>query len=61
MRANVVTMAPEISGRIVTLPVADNQYVRKGDLLLEIEATDYAIAVDNAQANLDQARAADAN
>ena len=57
VRAYVVTLAPEVSGRIVTLPVADNQYVKRGDLLMEIEATDYAIAVDNAQANLTQARA----
>ena len=61
VRANVVTMAPEISGRITRLPIADNQYVRRGDLLVEIEATDYAIAVDNAQANLDQARFNEAN
>ena len=56
VRAYVVTMAPEVSGRIVHLPVTDNQFVHKGDLLIEIEPTDYAIAVDNAQANLDQAR-----
>jgi multidrug resistance efflux pump len=61
VRANVVRLAPEISGRIVKLPVADNQYVRRGDLLMEIEATDYAIAVDNAQANLEQARINEAN
>jgi multidrug resistance efflux pump len=61
VRANVVTMAPEISGRITQLPVADNQYVRRGDLLLEIDPTDYAIAVDNAQANLDQARSNQTN
>jgi RND family efflux transporter MFP subunit len=61
VRAYVVTMAPEVAGRITRLPVADNQYVRKGDLLIEIEATDYAIAVDNAQASLDQARANAAN
>lgn len=56
VRAYVVTLAPEIAGRIEKLPVADNQFVHKGDLLIEIEPTDYAIAVDNAQANLDQAR-----
>jgi multidrug resistance efflux pump len=61
VRAYVVTMAPEIAGKITKLPVIDNQYVRKGDLLIEIDATDYAIAVDNAQANLDQARANAAN
>jgi multidrug resistance efflux pump len=56
VRANVVTIAPEVAGRIAKLPIADNQYVRRGDLLMEIDATDYAIAVDNAQANLEQAR-----
>jgi RND family efflux transporter MFP subunit len=49
-------MAPEVAGRIVKLPVHDNQFVHRGDTLLEIDPTDYAIAVDNAQANLEQAR-----
>src|ERR1700756_995690 len=33
VRAYVVAMAPEVSGRIVELHVVDNKYVRKGDLL----------------------------
>src|SRR5262245_47641135 len=37
VRAYVVTVAPEVAGRIVNLPVADNQMVRKGDVLFEIE------------------------
>ena len=57
VRAYVVTMAPEVAGRIVVLPVADNQFVHKGDLLLTIEPTDYAIAVQQAAAAVDQARA----
>ena len=57
VRAYVVTMAPEVAGRIVKLPIADNQFVHRGDTLLEIDPIDYAIAVDTAQANLDQARA----
>ena len=57
VRAYVVTIAPEVSGRIVQLPVADNQFVHKGDLLLSIDPTDYAIAVDLAQASADQANA----
>lgn len=61
VRAYVVALAPEISGRIVKLPVADNQPVHRGDLLMEIDPTDYGIALDNAQANLDQARANEAN
>ena len=32
VRAYVVTMAPEVAGRIVELPVVDNQFVHKGDL-----------------------------
>lgn len=50
VRAYVVTMAPEVAGRIVKLPVADNQYVHKGDVLFEIEASDYQIALQSAQA-----------
>jgi multidrug resistance efflux pump len=57
VRAYVVTIAPEVSGRVVQLPVADNQFVHKGDLLIGIDPTDYAIAVDLAQAAADQASA----
>jgi RND family efflux transporter MFP subunit len=43
-------MAPEVAGRIVTLPVADNQLVHKGDTLFEIDPADYRIALEQAQA-----------
>jgi multidrug resistance efflux pump len=57
VRAYVVTIAPEVAGRIVQMPVADNQFVHKGDLLMVIDPTDYAIAVDQAGAVAAQARA----
>src|SRR3979490_2844785 len=64
VRAYVVTMAPEVAGRIIKLPVADNQFVHKGDVLFEIEPADYRIALESAQAQaqrdgaaLDYARA----
>src|ERR1700716_875186 len=57
VRAYVVTMAPEVAGRIVELPVADNQFVHKGDLLMVIEPTDYQIAVRLAEAAVQQAQA----
>ena len=64
VRAYVITMAPEVAGRIVKLPVADNQFVHKGDVLFEIEPADYRIALEQAQAQaqrdgaaLDYARA----
>src|SRR3954465_11247743 len=57
VRAYVVTMAPEVEGRIVELPVADNQFVHKGDLLMVIDPTDFSIAVSQAEAAVQQARA----
>ena len=57
VRAYVVTMAPEVAGRIVELPVVDNQFVRKGDLLMVIDPTDYRIAVSRAEAAVKQAEA----
>jgi multidrug resistance efflux pump len=64
VRAYVVTMAPEVAGRIVKLTVADNQFVHKGDVLFEIDPADYRIALESAQAQakrdaaaLDYARA----
>src|SRR6202171_4157704 len=64
VRAYVVTMAPEVAGRIVKLPLADNQFVHKGDVLFEIDPADYRIALEQAQAQaqrdgaaLDYARA----
>src|SRR6201998_923409 len=50
VRAYVVTMAPEVAGRIVKLTVADNQFVHKGDELFEIDPADYRIALEQAQA-----------
>jgi multidrug resistance efflux pump len=50
-------MVPEVAARIVQLPVEDNQFVHKGDLLMVIDPTDYAIAVDRADAAVTQARA----
>src|SRR5215470_14235305 len=50
VRVYVVTMAPQVAGQIVELPVADNQLVRKGDLLMTIDPTNYKIAVSLAEA-----------
>ena len=55
VRAYIVTMAPEVPGRIVELAVADNQFVHKGDLLMVIDPTNYRIAVSRGEAVLQQA------
>jgi multidrug resistance efflux pump len=58
VRVYVVTMAPEVAGRIIKLPVADNQFVHKGDELFEIDPADYRIALDQAQAQAQRDAAA---
>ena len=57
VRVYVVTMAPEVAGQIVELPVKDNQFVHKGDLLMVIDPTNYKIAVSLAEAAVQQAQA----
>ncbi|RFB80924.1 HlyD family secretion protein [Methylovirgula sp. 4M-Z18] len=57
VRAYIVTVAPEVGGNVVTLPVADNQFVHKGDLLLQIDPTNYKITSEQAEAALRQAQA----
>jgi membrane fusion protein, multidrug efflux system len=51
--ANVVGIAPRVSGPIIKLNVQDNQEVKEGDVLFEIDPADYELQVDNAQAALD--------
>jgi multidrug resistance efflux pump len=57
VRVYVVTIAPQVAGEIVELPVADNQFVHKGDLLMQIDPTDYTIAVRLAEAAAEQMKA----
>ena len=57
VRAYVVKIAPQVAGEIVKLPIADNQFVHKGDLLMLIDPRNYSIAVRQAQAAVEQAKA----
>jgi membrane fusion protein, multidrug efflux system len=50
--ANVIGVAPRVSGPIIILNVQDNQQVKAGDLLFEIDPSDFQLQVDNAQAAL---------
>ena len=56
VRADIVKIAPRVSGYIVEVAVQDNQVVRKGELLFRIDPSSYQLAVDTAQVQLDQAR-----
>jgi RND family efflux transporter MFP subunit len=57
VRAYVVKIAPQVAGEIVSLPISDNQFVRKGDLLMLIDPRNYTIALRQAQAVVEQAQA----
>jgi len=56
VRANVIQVAPRVSGPIVKLPIRDNRPVKAGDLLFEIDPRTYQAALDQAAANLDETR-----
>jgi multidrug resistance efflux pump len=58
VRTYVVTIAPEVEGRIAELKLVDNQFVHKGDLLMVIDPTNYRIALKLAEAAVQQAQAA---
>jgi multidrug resistance efflux pump len=56
VRAYVVSIAPRVAGNVVAVHVIDNQFVKKGDPLLEIDPSQYTLAVQAAQQQLEQAR-----
>jgi multidrug resistance efflux pump len=57
VRANIVGIAPRVSGPIINIPVHDNQEVKAGDLLFEIDPADYKTALDSAKASVANAEA----
>jgi RND family efflux transporter MFP subunit len=58
IRAQVASIAPEVSGKITEVRVVDNQFVHQGDVLYVIDPFDFQVALDTAKAQLRQ-KAAD--
>jgi len=56
VRAEVVDIAPEVSGTIVEVPVTDNQLVHRGDVLFTIDPARFKLAIASAQASVDSAK-----
>ncbi|QDT48959.1 Multidrug resistance protein MdtN [Symmachiella dynata] len=56
IRADIVKITPQVSGNLVKVAVRDNQFVHKGDLLLEIDQSSYQLAVNKARVAVDQAK-----
>jgi multidrug resistance efflux pump len=56
VHALVVPVAPEVSGVISAVMVANNQLVKADQELFQIETDSYQLAITNAEANLENAR-----
>lgn len=56
IRAEQVSVTPQVSGTISSLLVKDNQRVKQGEVLFRIDDTPFRIAVLNAQAQLAKAQ-----
>ena len=54
---HVHQISPRVSGLVMEVWVDDNQAVKSGDLLVKLDTRDYDVALQRAQANLDQSKA----
>lgn len=55
--ARSFSVAPKVGGYVVAVPVTDNQHVGPGDILARIDARDYKIAIEQAEAKVAVAEA----
>ena len=56
VRAQVVQIVPRVSGPLVRVPIQNNQLVKKGDLLFEIDPSTFQANVNLARAQFDNMR-----
>ena len=56
VRADVVQIAPDVSGPVIRVAVRDNQWVNRGDVLYAIDPHWLTLAVANAQAEVESRR-----
>ena len=54
VRAQVIEVSPRVSGTIVELPIIDNQFVKAGDLLFQIDPRTFQSTLDHKKAQLDE-------
>src|SRR6201997_2398962 len=54
---HIYPVSARVSGYVIKVNVDDNQWVQKGDVLVEIDPTDYQVALAQAEANLANAEA----
>ena len=55
IEARIVSISPKVSGTVARVLVNDNQFVKQGDLLLEIDPRDYQVKIAQASAGVGMA------
>ncbi|MCM1129655.1 MAG: efflux RND transporter periplasmic adaptor subunit [Alistipes senegalensis] len=58
VKADVVQIAPDVTGQVVSVNVVDNQPVKKGDVLFEIDRERFVLALRQAEARVKAAQVA---
>jgi membrane fusion protein (multidrug efflux system) len=56
VKANKISVTPQVSGTILPVTVKDNQFVKKGDVLFRIDPASFQIALEKAEANMGDVR-----
>ena len=56
VRAQVIQITPRVTGALIKLPVADNQFVKAGDLLFKIDPRTFEAELERARAELENTR-----
>jgi membrane fusion protein (multidrug efflux system) len=54
---HIIPLSSRVSGTVVAVNVEDNQFVEKGTVLVQLDQTDYRVAIQKAEADLADARA----
>ncbi len=56
VNGHLIQISSRIAGQVIHVDVDENQLVKKGDPIAELDPRDYQVAVENAQAALESAR-----
>ncbi|MBF9001224.1 MULTISPECIES: efflux RND transporter periplasmic adaptor subunit [Vibrio] len=56
VRADVITIAPDVSGWVTELDVKDNQHVNKGDVIFTVDSTRYKATIAQLEAQVESDR-----
>jgi len=57
VNGHLIQVSSRIAGQVLKVDVEENQLVRQGDVIAELDPADYQVAVENAQAALASAQA----